>query len=151
MSALVVTKTHLDSLIATALYGPADQEEKIRQGRWHRLSLHDGRYKIDTAENATVLGKMVMRANHVGYHTRYQDSEGVVDWRDYDYRFPVATAKRLTVIQALKALECFGYQCSCAPDTDVVGVAIERFIHNFRAQLIRFLPGYDEAPWTIAA
>jgi hypothetical protein len=151
MSVHVVTNAHLDSLIATVLYGPLGCEEKVRQGFWHRLRLNDGRYKLDTPENGTVLGKMMQRANLVSYHALYEakvSSEPVPDWQDCNYRFREASAKRLTVVQALKALESFTYQCSCAPEGTIY--VIQTFVARFRDQLIRFLPGYDEAPWAIA-
>jgi hypothetical protein len=82
---------------------------------------------------------------------RYRDSGldglpgpvGAYYWNPYQYRRP---PHRLTVPEALKALDGWEYQaCECP---DFRASAAFALCDELRGSCIHYVPGYDPAPWT---
>jgi len=121
MSAYMVSKEHIDAIVATALYGPADNARPggYGQTRWYGVSFGDQPQKLNDS-NAGELGDMLVRENLSSIHYRYPDTvtdpeitPGPNDkyWLQ-EYRLPPRT-KPLTIVQCCKALACYEYQCCC--------------------------------------
>jgi hypothetical protein len=155
----MVSKEHIDRLIATALHGPTDNATPSGYGQ-HRWSAP--RFGADHTElregdgSASLLGDMLVRENLSSIHYRYPDTitspdntPGPIDqyWLT-EYAFQV-DAKPLTIAQAAKALACYKYQ-SCEhpgwPHSDA-----REFCNKLRDRLCGCLPGYDDAEWELSS
>jgi len=157
MSAFMVSKTHIDSLIATAVYGPTDNGKPggYGQQRWYGIYFSNPSRKLDY-ESASMAGEMLVKENLSSIHSRYPDTltnpdntPGPCDqyWLS-EYAFP-RDAKRLTVVQALKAIRCYEYQSCEHPEWEESEA--KRFCEAFTANLVTCLPGYDDAEWELEA
>jgi len=162
MSCYVVNEEHINCLIATALYGPIDTEKANKLGRFHRLSFGQPREPLDL-HNAFKLGRLMIEANVKSVQIRDGSSERDDILMYESYKFPLSPGpagnpRRLTVVQALKALQCFEYQCNTLLDMPVVGgvrcevslvTTVENVIEDLRRNLVQVLPGYEEAKWEL--
>lgn len=154
MSCFVVSDDHISSLIATAIYGPTDTVEANQLGRFHRHTFGRPREILDIC-NATKLGRKLLEVNVRG--VQLHDSSGERGDSSFyeNYSFPnspvfVGRARRLTVVQALKALQCFEYQCDNALDEALPAAKeVKEVIDDLRRNLIQVLPGYEEAKWEL--
>jgi len=155
MSAFMLDKAHIDALVATALHGPL--EIFLPSKRWYTLDFGlDYRRLIPEDDSANTLGELLLKENLSSILYRYPDTKNNPDnlpgpadsYWSKPYKFPPNT-KRLTIIQALKALDCYEYQ-SCE-HLEWEASAAHKFCINFRTALIAFLPGYEEAAWSIEA
>lgn len=161
MSCFVVSDEHIDSLIATAIYGPTDTEEFNNLGRFHKITFLPvvgprQRISLDLG-NATELGRVLLEVNIAADRKRNGGGPND-DLIVKAYRFPTSDVvpgrgKRLTVVQALKALQCLEYQCEqgfeSGDDASHLQETVELFISDLRRNLIQVLPGYEEAKWQI--
>ena len=162
MSCYVVSEEQIDCLIATAINGPIDTEEANKLGRFHRLSFGQPRELLNP-RTANKLGRLMLEANVKAVQIHDSNDERG-DTSMYDqYKFPhslVQVVKKhdLTVVQALKALQCFEYQCAALLDMPAFeGVSCEaslvatvkNVISDYRRNLIQVLPGYEEARWDL--
>lgn len=136
MSAFVVSKAHIDRLVALALYGPQDQGGPSYAGdatwepiRWY--SEDPSSLRGDTGQNyfrhlnhitrharevgGDGIGSMLLAANIRSIEARYPDTVGHPENRPgWDgepdaYSFPVLT-EHVTVAEGLRAISCFEYQ-----------------------------------------
>lgn len=155
MSAFMLDKAHIDALVATALHGP--QEISFPSNRWYTLEFGlDYRQLKSEDDSANILGELLVKENLSSILYRYPDTEknpddmpGPADsYWSKSYKFPPNT-KRLTIIQALKAIQCYEYQ-SCE-HAEWEASAAHRFCIHFCTALISFLPGYEKAAWSIEA
>ena len=86
-------------------------------------------------------------------HSTSGQRPGPIDLDDaaigaYEYtRSPLA--RRLTTVQALKALDSLEYQSCDHPSWPTSAAA--QYLERLRRALICALPGYDEADWEIRA
>lgn len=157
MSAYMVSKEHIDALVATAVYGPTDNARPAGYGqtRWYAIYFDNPSRRLDY-ESASIAGEILVKENLSSIHTRYPDTLTNPDntpgpceqyWLT-EYAFP-RDAKRLTTIQALKALACYEYQSCEHPEwsTSEAHSLCDRMRHN----LIGCLPGYEDADWETAA
>jgi hypothetical protein len=174
MSCYVVSEEHISCLIATALYGPIDTEKANKLGRFHPLSFGQPRETLDL-HNAFKLGRLMLEANvkSVEIHDfklghlmleAEQSGDSARAMQFYEsYKFPLSpvpagNVRRLTVVQALKALQCFEYQCDTLLNIPVVGgvlceanlvATVKNVIDDLRRNLVQVLPGYEEAKWVL--
>lgn len=155
MSAFIVSKTHIDAIIAVAQNGPSDSGPKYPGDGWFAPYWRGAEGdtlspRTDTDQVGTLLWLACQQS--VAY--RYpNDAEGewpgpnglrLSDILTYTFDRP---AKRLTIIQALKAIDAYCYQ-SCEHPEWSVSPARE-FCEQLRSSLIARLPGYDDAAWEI--
>jgi hypothetical protein len=156
----MVSKEHIDALVATAIDGPVD-EPGPAFSRWHDSMRWNCERIIpgvldayDYEETEHLLGEMFIKENLSSIHCRYpdtlQDPENTPGpceqyWLQ-EYRLPRGTA-RLTCVQALKALDGYEYQSCEHPEWEAS--AARQFCNAFRSNLISSLPGYDAAAWSI--
>jgi len=162
MSCSVVSEEHISCLITTAIYGPIDTEKANKLGRFHRLTFGQPREKLEL-HNAFKLGRLMLEANVKSVQI-HDGSSAHDDNSIYEsYKFPLSpvpagNARRFTVVQALKALQCYEYQCDTLLDMPVVGgvvceeslvATVKNVIEDLRRNLIQVLPGYEEAKWEL--
>lgn len=139
MSAFMVSKSHIDAIVATALHGPT------------------GVYRSEWGCNppfpdANAVGEMLVKENLSSIHARYPDTltnpeatPGPIDqyWlREYRFTEP---AHALQAIAAIKLLDCYEYQ-SCEHKEWETSDA-RKFCDHLRRKLVTYVPGYDEAAW----
>lgn len=155
MSAFMVSKAHIDAIVATAIEGPSDGVKGggYGQANWYSIYFDNPSRKLDY-ESAHVLGEMLVKENLSSIHSRYpdtidnpDDTPGPIEqyWLE-QYKFPIHT-KPLTVVQALKAIHCYEYQ-SCEHDEWESSQA-RRFCEGLTSRLIGCLPGYEQAEWEL--
>lgn len=150
MSAFVVDREHIDALLERAMapsgYGGDRFHWYDRDAEsWHELISY---------ENAGEVGRMLWAENVKSVQYRYDDepvsdlpgpaglSDEEVD--GYSYTTP---ARRLTIVQALKAISCYEYQSCEHPGWETSSAY--GFCDALRHKLIGQLPGYDDAPWGV--
>lgn len=118
MSAFVVSKGHIDRLVAVAAYGPreADRFRHDHMPQWYEPSWQrsDRQWqRLDRAhlDELNALGQMLHNENARSVAYRYrEDAEDASG-----YEFPLST-ERVTVGEALNALACYEYQACESPD-----------------------------------
>jgi hypothetical protein len=146
MSCSVVSDAHIHALVATAIYGPKDAQERVRRGLWHVWYRPEQKHAV--LDYADKIGQMLLAGNlkSYGVHNPSEDDpEGDAEIAAA-YRFPVSV-EPLTSIQALKALACIEYQSDAANDWLATDAA--DFLQQLRLEIIKSLPGYDAAKWRI--
>jgi hypothetical protein len=155
MSAYMLDKAHIDALVATALDGPTDIP--VQSGQWNCYTPRFGEdcRKLQYNDNsADVLGELLVKENLSSILSRYPDCAedpsnlpGPADsYWSAPYHFPIGT-KRLTIVQALKAIDCYEYQSCEHPEWE--NSFAHKFCEQFKGSLITFLPGYEKAAWSI--
>lgn len=146
MSAFMVDKRHIDALVTLAYRGPVDIAPHTWCGSdfWGR---HPSQADFDA------MGKVLIRANLDGIEYRYPDvihnpeaTPGPID-RYWERPYVYEEGKRLTIVQALKAIDCYEYQCDESPGWRCSRAAI--LCAHLRTYLIHCLPGYEQAKWEI--
>lgn len=153
MSAYIVSRRHIDLLVAAALYGP--------QGRFPSWSAYfydpQAGKTFDPREDPSALGRALWAENHQSVAFRYQDSEtsnlpGPIDFdvaEVYAYTFEGRRSlDRPSAVAILKGLDGYEYQACEHPGwRDSTAYA---FVQSLRKRLIATLAGYDEADtWSI--
>lgn len=149
MSAWMVSKKHIDTLVQLALYGPA---ELPANQTWYVPRLAGGR-----SVTADALGELLTKENLASIHSRYPDTLTNPDntpgphehyWL-VPYVFPDALhiGKHLTAVAGIKAIVCYEYQ-SCEHSEWEESEA-RKFCSALKDSLINYLPGYGAAPWGI--
>ena len=146
MSSYMVSKSHVDALVHAAFFGPRG----LRQSQWRKprfKDCHDW-----SADQMDDLGEMLVKENLSSIHACYPDTLSDPEstpgpiaqyWlRPYKHETPT---RRMSVVEALKALDCYEYQ-SCEHPEWEKSEAFE-FCRAMRDSLIGFLPGYEAAPW----
>jgi hypothetical protein len=127
MSAWIVSKNHIDHLVAGA----------VRLGIVH-------------PQDVTVVGRMLTNANKKSIRARYgYDDEGAARVKTYWYQRPYAL---LSDVSLLKQAACYDYQ-SCEYDGYENGPA-HKFIVKLERTLealgvTRQSEGYEHAPWGV--
>ena|SRR6185437_1429461 len=150
MSAYMVTKIHIDRLLATVAHDPTDANRKCGRD-WLRSYFYNEPHHNNNLDS---IGQMLAAENLTSIHYRYPDTVGNDDnvpgpnepyWLE-PYTFP-QTTKPLTCIQALKAIDCYEYQ-SCEHPEWLTSEA-KRFCEQLRKHFVGCLPGYDRAVWGV--
>lgn len=150
MSAFMVSKSHIDALVHAAYFGPRDLRGLPQSGRWCKPQF-EGCHNWGF-ERMNDVGDMLVMENLSSIHARYPDTladpEGTPGpiaqyWQQlYEHETP---PRKMGVVEALKALDCYEYQSCEHPEWDK-SEAFE-FCRSMRHSLIGCLPGYDAAPW----
>jgi len=164
MSAFVVSKAHIDLLVAAAIRGPRPERGIMPDTTWQTLrwwskpareirsmDLQElqGFRREAQPERASEIGWMLLLENVRSVQYRYSDAgddlPGPVSayWREpYAWQDP---GYRLSVVEALKALDCYAYQsCEHAEWEDSEAA---QFAEALRRALVHALKGYEDAPW----
>jgi len=141
MSAFVVSKTHIDLLIAVAVNGPKGIDPFDWLGPYFRNRQVSRDYDTDYMSE---LGEMLTAENYRSVDYRYRENQNAL--RE-PYQFQEHYGRQLTVVEALKALSCYEYQ-SCECDDWEKSAACD-FCGALRSSLIAALPGYRQAAWAI--
>lgn len=166
MSAFLVSRAHIDTLVAAAVSGPAATTGTWYPPQWPAVAWTavdalDWRAAAEcfvTAEydNADRVGSMLWAENLASVAHRYpNDVDGTrpsgEDFADTDtitYQWPMSTP-RPDAVAALKALDCYEYQSCEHPgwrDSEAY-----RFCDALRRALVAHVPGYRDAAWAITA
>jgi hypothetical protein len=159
MSAYMVSKEHIDAIVATAVHGPSDNGKPggYGQRRWYPLHIEeDGEQFPVTVETASRLGEMLVKENLSSIHYRYPDTitnpdstpGPIAQYWLTEYKFPQRT-KPLTIVQACKALAGYEYQSCEHPEWRKSDA--REFCNELRDSLVGCLPGYDDAEWEVAS
>jgi len=151
MSAYIVDKAHIDALVRAAV--------DRRMSYWLPAGARGdgtpgpGGIRITVSrENRDAIGQLLTDANVASVAYRYDDASltdlpGPTNaWWIVPYRFN-ARGPILTPVQGLKALDGYEYQ-SCETPGWPASEAWH-FCDDLRGYLIRALPGYEAADWTI--
>ncbi len=128
MSAFIVTKTHIDSIVNYAI----DMRFPIYAGKL-RFDLSD----IDLRD---ALGQLLTDANYASVNHRYEEIDKAPE---YTFR----RVEQISTIQFLKALKCLNYQ-SCEVDNWDQTEAYKA-IQSMLSMGVSRLDGYEDAAWGI--
>jgi len=151
MSAFMVSRAHIDAIVAVAVFGPSRCAASNWRGPYFGNPSRRATYCI-----ASEIGEMLVKENLSSIHHLYSDTAtnptttpGPIEqyWLA-PYVFPCAALKPRKLpdaLQTLKLITCYEYQSCEHPewhDSDA-----RDFCESLRRALIRALPGYDAAPW----
>lgn len=159
MSAFMVAKLHIDLLVQVAVEGPPG----AHPSSWHPfhyyavpscelrgydLDLRQQANRVVDLAGADTLGQMLAAENTRSVRERYDDADArslIPDWADSGYCYTPPHGRRPNVIELLKAINCYEYQ-TCETD-DWADTEAAQFCNTLRDLLIRYLSGYEDAPW----
>jgi hypothetical protein len=151
MSAFMVSKEHIDAIMAVIGHGPSDKAPTYLEWK-DRMEWANILPKFDTAQAINDLGDLLIRENLSSIHARYPDTIDNPDrtpgpiaqywFTPYQFKAPPRVP---TVVEAFKLLDCYEYQ-SCEHEEWPNSRACE-VCRKLRAALIPALSGYDAAPW----
>lgn len=149
MSAYIVSKKHIDAILSAELNRRIDYPLA-----WY----YKGERKTLDRNTADAVGGMLWQENVESVATRYPDDKPgewpgpcgltMVEVMAYKWE-PIRsgnTPRYIQPIEALKALDGYEYQ-ACEHDEWETSEA-KAFCEAMRGNLIRRLPGYDDAPWS---
>lgn len=146
MSAFMVSHDHIDALLTFA-------KDKRMQDR---LSYFVNR-RAEGPLEWTAIGRVMLAENERSVCHRYSDCvpgnlPGKIGEEAIGYRFRpfekfIHMAFTQKCVWIIKACDCFDYQ-ACETDDYEESIAY-KIIRSIRAEAVRCLPGYDEAPWGI--
>lgn len=174
MSAYIVDRAHIAAMVRLGLSGPTGRV--VSPGTaWHTLTWYadDPRetaaLATDSADyfrrlaairrelthdNAQRVAYMLAVANVASVAHRYPDDTpdtlpGRMDhwWTDPAPVFDITHARPLSAVDGLAVINAYRYQACELPGWE--GSEAAAFCDALRDALIRALPGYDDAPWTI--
>lgn len=146
MSAFVVSKEHIDAIVAAAM--PSGPEEGCC---WY----HGGNGKHADYTNADEIGQMLWDECVRSVSHRYPDNERLPgayldddtpEWSE-PYVFPFFKVPKLEPVAALKAIQCYEYQSCEHPGWEPSEA--KTFCSCLTEHLIYKLPGYAEAAWSV--
>ncbi len=141
MSAFVVDKAHINALVNAGL-GLARRNPLTWYHNEEHHRLNDG--------NADQVGQMLLDENIKSVGHRYEHCEvtALPGRVDAEYLIPFKhklSYNPLPAVTMFSLINCYRYQC-CETDEWETSEAFA-FCHQLEGQLIRNLPGYDDAPW----
>lgn len=149
MSAWIVSKKHIDTLITVAQDGPSDRVGRHPGDGWIRPYYNGPQPYADADE----IGKALWLENQRSVAYRYpNDKDGqwpgpagltLAEIEGYQHQ----RGQSVTIVEAIKACDCYEYQSCEHPAWEQS--AAKRFINQIRRACICALPGYDDAPWGI--
>lgn len=153
MSAFMVSRYHIDQMIAAGLGRVHDPERRARTDGLYSFA-NGNTHRLEWA-NADEVGRMLWQENYASICARYPDCAtgrglpgpaGLTkeEINAYEWTTPKT---RMTPVEILKAVDCYAYQ-SCEHDEWEQGAAYA-FCEALRHAMISLLPGYHEAPWGI--
>ena len=152
MSAFIVSKAHIDHLVAAGLRCHLARRDTLRW--WVRrpelagvTDLHD--YGAALAEvtreltpaTASRVGAMLWGENMRSVDARYSEAN---DREVYEYRHD--DRRNLDPVVVLKLIDCYEYQ-SCETGEEWDASEAHAYCEALRRAMIRRLPGYETAPW----
>lgn len=136
MSAFVLSNAHINLLVNSGL-------DRVHFD-------HNGTRTLPTTDNANSLGQMLIDTNIQSVAHRYPDTN-ITDLpgeNNANYLIPFAFTADYelpSVVQRLKAIDCYEYQSCEHPDWH--NSPAERYCHMLRKYLIHKLRDYDDAEW----
>lgn len=140
MSAFVVSNVHINTLVTYCLL--------------HRISYYSaterGRVTV-TAENAGIIGRMLLDENVRSVSDRYPGSNGelpgTVGETPSHYHFEPTNWGKMSALAIVKLAHCLEYQ-SCEHDDYQASEAYKITAEIIRDATTR-IPGYNDATWAI--
>lgn len=120
MSAFIVEDAHIDALVTFAVSG-----QRISTFR----------------KSPDEIGQTLVNENWRSVNYRYKTTDTAPVYQHAHYAQP------LTIVEVLKACDCYEYQA--CETTDYNDSEAANLIHAIRKKAIREMPGYQEAPWGI--
>jgi len=151
MSAFLVSRAHINQIVRLAHNETQDGASSYSDP----CPFNAGRGDGATSRNA--IGQMLLDQNisslyarygdteTINLYARYGDTETINRWepgRSEIYVY-APTQRLLTIVEGLKALDCYDYQACESADYKQTDAA--QFIDALRRHLIQRLPGYGEA------
>lgn len=138
MSAYVVSKTHIDTLLTAGIELPKPHRTML----WDRNNRRVGPMQGLTPETADAVGRMLWRENHRSVNYRYSERT-----RTPRYTFESLPVARIDVARVAKAIDGYVYQSCEHPGWRASEAS--RFCDALREVLARRIPGYEAAGWAI--
>lgn len=150
MAVSMVSKSHIDAIVAIVNEGPA--QSGISKRDWKDGINRRGILPTGTENALNALGDLLVRENLSSIHYRYpdtvanpEDTPGPCNlyWlREYVYEQPTRIP---TVVEAFKVIKCYEYQSCEHPEWE--DSEAQQICEELRLCLILALPGYEAAPW----
>lgn len=130
MSAFIVTRTHIDTLVSGAI----------------DLTRDLSGFAQVTRETGTDVGRMLWRENHRSVRFRYRTQAETAndEARIAGYTFRYRSSGYGAIA---KAVDCYAYQACECDDWDETSAS--RFVDDMRRALVCQLADYEAAPWTV--
>lgn len=147
MSAFILDPAQIDLILSVAIHGPSDRRSADWTVPWaEELTGFESRLTPELCDRA---GASMLAENIASVKHLYPDSDLDVlfarptpdpsqyEWTDF--------GAALTIVEALKAIQCFEQQSAEHPGW--TGSGSEVFCNRLRATLVTYLPGFGAAPW----
>jgi hypothetical protein len=155
MSAFIVSKAHIDAIVDVAANGPRDRGPRYAGDGWYPPAYRSSAVpRVDAREDAHTVGRLLWLACQKSVAYRYPgDADGewpgpagltLAEIDGYAFTRP---SRRLTAVEALKAIDCYEYQSCEHPEWKAS--AEREFCLALRSSLVGSLPGYNEAAWEV--
>lgn len=144
MSAFMTSKEHIDAILTTAL--------SYRDVAWtakDSTQQFGYRHKTLDRDNVDAVGEMLSEEMYKSVSYRYDSKEDlpgpISEWYTLPYKYQRGV--ELTFGQLAKAIHCYRYQSCEHPEWDASEAY--SFCDSLMDDILRMLPGYEDAPWGI--
>jgi len=131
MSAYVVDTGLLDAILTKAI------ELKV----WLHFTTSGSDFRYINRDNAAIIGQQFVNENYFSVNHLYRGSEEA----EKPYRYVYFERKGYSLAQIAKFIDCLAYQ-SCEHDGWLTSQAYHN-LNRIRADMLKQLPGYEEAKW----
>jgi hypothetical protein len=136
MSAWIVSKKHIDVLVAGA----------IECGGFD----HRGKFIVVSEENASEIGKMLWRENHKSINYRYGERSRTPAYKyatPFDCMVGMTNGRIVDPALLAKQVACYNYQTCEHPGW--TGSQAHSLIMMIAYHVMHYVEGYGEAPWGV--
>jgi hypothetical protein len=149
MSAFMVSKEHIAAMLHFLRYRSKREERVLRIYGAKGGPVEVGPWNDDATW--VKAGQIMVEENRRALRHRYSNPSDMLDSdfsrRDWAKAKLVPAPRSLTPVEAIKAAQCFTYQCA-EPD-DYRETVAYHLADSVIDLAISLLPGYDAAPWSL--
>lgn len=144
MSAFMVSEAHIDVIVITAFFGPAEAQNNCNQ-TWYAPNVKELGFKLDDFSKAVRLGQLLTDENVNGLRSRYPSNNH--DVNPYTLANLSESKQRFPALAMIKLIQCYQYQAGQHDGWD--NSPASKFCVEMIDRLVHYMPGYESLPWSI--
>lgn len=138
MSAYVVSNKQIDTLVSAA-----------RKIEHFEYGFNGRGFGVETEKDCNKAGQLLLDMNVRSVKHLYSEETAAALIGDDTEKYVFTPRRVLRPVKVLKLCNNYEYQ-ACEDSEAWEGSLAENFINELKERTIRLLPGYEEAPWSIA-